>query len=222
MGPPGGLRALLRGLAVLTGSAPEFDPARAPGDPLELFIEWLLHAVDSGVAEPHAMTVSTVSGAAASRPSARVLILKDVDAAGWHFAVSSVSRKGAELARNPAVALTFYWPALGRQVRIEGVAHADPPQVTAGDFLARSEGAREMALTGRQSQPYSDPAEITEALAKSRVELDGDPALVPVEWVSYGVRADSVEFWQADRARRHRRLRYERDGSGWATTLLWP
>lgn len=75
---------------------------------MELFIRWLLHAVDSGVAEPHAMTVSTVSGFAEPRPSARVLILKDVDGAGWHFAVSSVSRKGAELARNPAVALTFY------------------------------------------------------------------------------------------------------------------
>src|SRR5690625_4004664 len=58
------------------------------------------------------MTVSTVSVAAGARPSARVLILKDVDGSGWHFAVSSASRKGAELSRNPAVALTFYWPAL--------------------------------------------------------------------------------------------------------------
>ncbi|MEZ0381440.1 pyridoxal 5'-phosphate synthase [Mycobacterium sp. pW045] len=206
----------------MAGSAPEFDPALAPGDPVELFTRWLLHAVDSGVAEPHAMTVSTVSGFAEPRPSARVLILKDVDGAGWHFAVSSVSRKGAELARNPAVALTFYWPALGRQVRVEGVAHADPPQLTAEDFRARSDGARAMALTGRQSQPYCDPIEISEALAKARLELDRSPTLVPADWVSYAVRADTVEFWQSDPDRRHRRLRYERDGEGWATTLLWP
>ncbi len=220
--PPGGLRALLRGLPVLTGCAPEFDPQRAPADPVELFTRWLLHAVDSDVAEPHAMTVSTVSTAAGSRPSARVLILKDVDAEGWHFAVSSASRKGAELARNPAVALTFYWPALGRQVRVEGIAQADPPQLAAEDFLARSQGARAMALTGRQSEPYCDPAEISEALAKARLELERSPALVPDEWVSYAVRADRVEFWQADAARRHRRLRYERDGAGWSSTLLWP
>lgn len=168
------------------------------------------------------MTVSTVSGAAESRPSARVLILKDLDRAGWHFAVSSVSRKGAELMRNPAVALTFYWPALGRQVRVEGIAHADPPQVTADDFRARSEGARMLVLSGRQSEPYRDPAEIDEALAKARLELDQSPTLVPANWVSYAVRADAVEFWQADPDRRHRRLRYERDGAGWATTLLWP
>lgn len=221
--PAGSLRTVLRGLPVLVGAAPEFDPAQAPDDPVELFVEWLLHAVDSGVAEPHAMTLSTVhAGGDRARPGARVLILKDVDAAGWHFAVSSASRKGAELARNPAVALTFYWAALGRQIRIEGVALPDPPEVTAADFQARSEGTRAMVLTGRQSEPYCDPAEIDEALAKAHLELERSPALVPVEWASYAVRADSVEFWQSDTVRRHRRLRYERAGARWATTLLWP
>ena len=170
------------------------------------------------------MTLSTVeaAGTSGARPSARVLILKDIDADGWHFGVSSASRKGAELTRNPAVSLTFYWPTLGRQVRVDGMALPDPPPVTADDFLARSDGARAMVLTGRQSEPYTDPAEIVEALAKARLELERSPALVPVEWVSYAVRADAVEFWQADPTRRHRRLRYERDGTSWSTTLLWP
>lgn len=165
------------------------------------------------------MTLSTVSG---SRPSARVLILKDLDAHGWHFAVHAASRKGAALARNPAVALTFYWPALGRQIRVEGIAQADPPPVAADDFLSRSEGARAMALTGRQSQPYCDPAEISAALEKARQQLDASPTLVPDEWTSYAVRADTVEFWQADPTRRHRRLRYERNGAAWLSTPLWP
>ena len=186
----------------------------------------MIHAVDSGVVEPHAMTLSTVGAVDATgiaRPSARVLILKDVDAAGWHFGVSSASRKGADLARNPAVSLTFYWPSLGRQVRVDGIALPDPSSVTAHDFLARSQGARAMVLTGRQSEPYADPAEISEALAKAHLELEHSPALVPAEWVSYAVRADAVEFWQADPTRRHRRLRYERDDdTSWSTTLLWP
>jgi pyridoxamine 5'-phosphate oxidase len=210
----------------LVGAAPEFDPAQAPADPVALFVQWLLHAVDSGVVEPHAMILSTVGAVDATgvaRPSARVLILKDVDAAGWHFGVSSASRKGADLARNPAVSLTFYWPSLGRQVRVDGMALPDTPSVTADDFLARSQGARAMVLTGRQSEPYADPAEISEALAKAHLELERSPALVPAEWVSYAVRADAVEFWQADAGRRHRRLRYERDDdTSWSTTLLWP
>ncbi|WP_234784335.1 MULTISPECIES: pyridoxine/pyridoxamine 5'-phosphate oxidase [Mycolicibacter] len=215
----------MRGLPVLVGAAPQFDPAQAPSDPVALFISWLRHAIERGVVEPHAMTLSTVGAAAGTggpRPSARVLILKDIDVAGWHFGVSSASRKGADLARNPAVSLTFYWPTLGRQVRVDGIAVPDPPTVIAEDFLARSEGARAMVLTGRQSQPYTDPAEIGEALAKAHLELEHSPALVPAEWVSYAVRADAVEFWQADSTRRHRRLRYERDGSSWSTTLLWP
>ncbi|OBG41371.1 pyridoxamine 5'-phosphate oxidase [Mycolicibacter heraklionensis] len=220
------MRNLLRGLPVLVGAAPEFDPAQAPADPVALFVQWLLHAVDSGIVEAHAMTLSTVgtaTGTDRARPSARVLILKDVDAAGWHFGVSSASRKGADLARNPAVSLTFYWPALGRQVRVDGMALPDPPAVTADDFLARSQGARAMVLTGRQSEPYADPAEISEALAKANLELERSPTLVPAEWVSYAVRADAVEFWQAEASRRHRRLRYERDDdTTWSTTLLWP
>ncbi len=172
------------------------------------------------------MTLSTVGAVDATglaRPSTRVLILKDVDAAGWHFGVSSASRKGADLARNPAVSLTFYWPSLGRQVRVDGMALPDPPAVTADDFLARSQDARAMVLTGRQSEPYADPTEISEALAKAHLELERSPALVPAEWTSYAVRAEAVEFWQADATRRHRRLRYERDGdASWSTTLLWP
>lgn len=218
--PSGSLRTLLRRLPVLVGSAPQFDPARAPDDPITLFTQWLGHAVDSGVAEPHAMTLSTV--ASTGRPSARVLILKDVDDVGWHFAVNSASRKGVELARNPAVALTFYWPQLGRQIRVEGNALADPPTVTADDFLARSASARAMVLTDRQSQPYENAAEIAEALAKAHLALEHSPTLVPTQWVSYAVAADGVEFWQSDPSRQHRRLRYERDATGWSTTLLWP
>ncbi|OHU92539.1 pyridoxine/pyridoxamine 5'-phosphate oxidase [Mycobacterium talmoniae] len=216
----GGLRGVLRGLPVLTGRAPQFDPARAPADPVALFTDWLLHAIEAGVAEPHAMTVSTAD--AAGRPSGRVLILKDVDDGGWHFAVNAVSQKGRELAGNPAAALTFYWPALGRQVRVSGVVSADPPAVTAADFLARPVGSRAMALTRRQSAPYTDPAELDAALDKAHLELARTPSLVPDEWVSYAVAADAVEFWQADPQRRHQRLRYERARAGWSRILVWP
>lgn len=205
---------------MLVGAAPPFDPAAAPDDPVHLFIEWLLYAIDSGVLEPHAMTVSTVD--VESRPSTRVLILKDVDAVGWHFAVSTVSRKGRELATNPAAALTFYWPQLARQVRVNGTVRTDPAGVTAADFLARPEGSRLMALTRRQSAPYRHRAELDEALDKARSELAAAPSAVPDEWVSYALEAHDVEFWQADRERKHQRLHYQRGEGGWSRTLLWP
>jgi pyridoxamine 5'-phosphate oxidase len=219
----GGLRELLRGLPVLAGEAPPFDPAAAPPDPVTLFAQWLAAAVELGVREPHAMTVSTVDRS--GQPDARVLILKDADAAGWHFAVSSVSQKGADLAACPAAALTFHWPELVRQVRVRGPVAADPPAVSAADFRARSDGSRAMALTRRQSQPLGAAAELDEALDKARLDLDADPDLVPEEWVSYAVRPRRVEFWQGDPERRHQRLLYEADPDrpgGWSTALLWP
>lgn len=215
------MREVLRGLPVLKGAAPPFDPSAAPDGPVELFAEWLDTAVRAGVTEPHAMTVSTVD--AVGRPDARVLILKDVDAAGWHFAISTVSRKGADLAAHPVAALTFYWPALVRQVRVRGAVVADPAAVSRADFLARPAGSRAMALTRRQSQPFADTAELDRALEKGHHDLDLDPELVPDEWASRAVRPDSVEFWQGDPDRRHQRLRYDRAaGGGWTRTALWP
>lgn len=218
-----GLRSALRGLPVLQGQAPAFDPAQAPDDPVRLFADWLGTAIRLEVTEPHAMTVATIDRN--GEPDARVLILKAVDRAGWHFAVSSVSQKGADLAAHPVAALTFYWPELVRQVRVRGPVTADPSEVSAADFLARSDGSRAIALTRRQSQPLLDPAELDHALDKACSELRADPRHVPDEWISYAVHPGRVEFWQGDPGRRHQRLLYVTDPDGesrWTRTLLWP
>lgn len=213
-----GGRAFLRTLPVLTGAAPEFDDDVA--DPTALFATWLQHAVEAGVPEPHAMTISTVD--AQGLPRARVLILKAVDDAGWHFAVNTVSQKGRDLAANPVAALTFYWPSLVRQVRVVGPVIGDGPVASAADFRARPLGSRAMALTRRQSQPLIDIAELDTEIAKARTKLERDPDLAPEEWVSCAVRPVEVEFWQGASDRRHLRLRYERVDDGWQVSRLWP
>jgi pyridoxamine 5'-phosphate oxidase len=214
------MRSVLRAIPVLTGSAPDFDPGRVPSDPMSLFVKWFQVAVDAGVPEPHAMSLSTVDGH--GHPDARTLILKDIDSAGWHFAVNSASRKGADLAANPVAALTFYWPQLVRQVRVRGAVVADPPDVTSADFLARSPGARAQVLVARQSQPLADSADVDRPLSEALASIDADPGLVPDEWVSYAVAPERVEFWQGDPERRHHRLLYSATSDGWSKTLLWP
>ncbi|MBV2364561.1 pyridoxal 5'-phosphate synthase [Streptomonospora nanhaiensis] len=216
------LRELLRGLEVLGGPLPAFDPGEAPDDPTDLFAAWLVDAVEAGVAEPHAMTLSTVTPE--GRPEARVLILKSVDRAGWRFAVSTAGAKGRDLAHSPYVALTFHWRELGRQVRVSGRAEAEEPERAAADFLARSASARELVLLGRQSEVLADPADIDRELGPVRDRLAAEPGLVPKEWTSYLVIADKVEFWQGAASRRHTRLRYSRaTGTGpWRRDRLWP
>lgn len=214
------IRETLRGLEVLSGPFPDFDPGSAPRDPRDLFLEWLLFAIGSGVPEPHAMTLATVDPE--GRPDARTLILKDVSDAGWHFAVLAASPKGAQIVANPRVALSFYWRPHGRQIRIRGTAIDQGPEAAAADFLARPEGARASALARRQSQPLRDPRDLDDALRAQRERLAADPGLVAPDWTLYAVRPDEVEFWQGDRARNHIRLRYRREGDGWARERLWP
>ncbi|MFI6938786.1 pyridoxal 5'-phosphate synthase [Streptomyces sp. NPDC050418] len=215
------LRTVLRGIEVFAGELPVFDASAAPATPEELFTQWLLHAIDAGVREPHAMTLSTAG--ADGNPSARVLILKNVDAQGWQFASDRGGAKGRELRERPFAALTFYWPALARQVRVRGPVTPASPEASRADFLARGPGARAESLLGRQSQPLTDPAERTAAVAASLARVGREPGLVPEGWQLLTVRAESVEFWQGDKARSHTRLTYRANGNGgWERQLLWP
>ncbi|MEV4461016.1 pyridoxal 5'-phosphate synthase [Microbispora sp. NPDC049633] len=215
------IRDLLRGLPVFDTELPGFDVDAAPADPVELFVEWLTSAVEAGVREPHAMALATAD--AGGRPSSRVLICKDLDADGtWYFATGAGSRKGRELAATPYAALSFYWPEQGRQIRVRGAAVPADAGRGAADFLARSPGARADALTGRQSQVLDDPSDLEAALRAAHARIEADPEVVAPEWTVYGVRADDVEFWQADRDRRHTRLRYTRADGAWTRHRLWP
>ena len=214
------VRGLLRSLPVFATDLPVLDPARAPGDPVVLFVRWLLEAVEAGVPEPHAMVLATADDW--GRPSARVLICKDVDAAGsWCFASGAGSRKGRELEANAHAALTFHWPLQGRQIRVTGPVASAGEERSARDFLGRSPDARAEALLGRQSQVLDDPAKAEILLRESRDRLAAQPDLVAADWTLYAVAARDVEFWQADEQRRHTRLRYRRTGQGWTRERLW-
>ncbi|WP_017606527.1 pyridoxine/pyridoxamine 5'-phosphate oxidase [Nocardiopsis alkaliphila] len=214
------MRDLLRGLRVFAGPLASFDPDSAPKDPLELFRDWFAEAVQAGVDEPHAMTVATADAEGA--PSARILILKDLSPQGWWFATTTTSTKGRELARNPNVALLFFWGPQGRQVRVRGRAELADAESRAADFRDRPLEGRVAGLHGRQSEPLSESSQIHRMAQESRARLEADPDLVPDDWGLYVVRPHEVEFWQGDPDRRHTRLRYEREEAGWRRGLLWP
>lgn len=214
------LRKVLRGIEVFQGELPAFDPRTAPDCPAELFTQWLLHALAAGVREPHAMTLSTAG--ADGNPTARTLILKDVTAQGWQFASDAGGVKGRDLADRPFAALTFYWAAPARQVRVRGPVVAESAESSAADFLARGAGARAEALLGRQSTPLTDLAERDAAVRGSLERLEREPDLVPPGWTLHTVRPQSVEFWQGDTQRNHTRLNYRAQEGGWARELLWP
>ncbi|MGR4882837.1 pyridoxal 5'-phosphate synthase [Streptomyces sp. LARHCF249] len=214
-------RAALHSLRVWDVPLPGFDAEGAPGEPLGLFREWFVQAVSAGQVEPHVVSLATVDGA--GRPDVRVLMLHDADERGWHFASHATSAKGVQLAGQPAAALAFYWPAVGRQVRVRGRVGACGPRESRADLAVRSRGALAAALTGRQSEVLGSREELVRASADAWERAGAEPDAPAPTWTRYVLDADEVEFFQGDAARRHVRLRYRRDPAGaWVRELLWP
>ncbi len=214
-------RALLRSLRVWDTELPHFDPATAPAEPLPLFQQWLHEAAEAGTPEPHTMTLATAD--ANGMPSVRTVMLHDADRRGWHFATHRTSRKGRELAVRPEAALGFYWPTVGRQVRVRGAVTAMGAQESRADLAERSTGALAAALVGRQSEPLASCAELARASEAAWERALREPDAAVDSWTLYVLEAAEVEFFQGDARRRHVRLLYRRtQGGGWVTELLWP
>ncbi len=207
------VRAWLRALPPFPAVLPEVGELAE--SPAGFFLRWLSEAVATGIPAPHAMTLST---AGAGAVSARVLILKDVDDDGFTFAKSASSPTGRALAADPRAALTFFWPALGRQVRVEGTARRQDDAVARADFLARPASSRVSTLVGRQSEVLLDRADY----AAARDEVDAAADRVADDWAVWVVEPASVEFWQAAADRAHRRIRYRATAAGWLREELWP
>ncbi|MGW7302532.1 pyridoxine/pyridoxamine 5'-phosphate oxidase [Streptomyces sp. NPDC054829] len=217
------LHDLLRSLRVwdpaVTTLSP-FDPEKAPEEPLPLFAAWFAEAVAAGQTEPHTMSLATSDEE--GRPDVRTVMLHGADTDGWSFASHATSRKGRQLAARPYAALGFYWPVLGRQVRVRGPVTAAPSSDSQADLHARSTGALAAALTGRQSEVLYSLEELERVSAEAWDRAQREPASPVPTWTLYRLRPEEVEFFQGEERRRHVRLNYRRTESGWDRELLWP
>jgi pyridoxamine 5'-phosphate oxidase len=189
-------------------------------DPLALFNSWLdeARAAEGLNAEAFAVATATPEGA----PSVRIVLMKGADDRGIVFFTNYSSRKGLELSGNPRAALLFFWPSLGRQVRIEGpVMKVDRAE---SETYARSR-PRESQLSALAS-PQSEPVPDREWLERRVEELDREHAgaELPVrqDWGGYRVEPEAWEFWQHRDNRLHDRERYEKTRDGWRVERLAP
>ncbi|PAZ13454.1 oxidase [Streptomyces sp. SA15] len=217
------LDELLRSLRVWAPDVtelPPFDPAAAPADPLPLFTTWFTEAVAAGQTEPHTMSLATADEG--GLPDVRTVMLHGADTDGWSFASHATSRKGRHLAARPYAALGFYWPVLGRQVRVRGPVTAAPAEAGQADLHARSTGALAAALTGRQSEVLDSLDELARASEAAWEHAQREPDSPVPSWTLYHLQPEEVEFFQGDERRRHVRLNYRRKGGRWAKELLWP
>lgn len=192
-----------------------------PADPLQLFGRWLQQAIDAKVDEPTAMLVATVSPE--GRPSTRTVLLKDLHDGQFVFYTNYESRKGRQLAHNPAISLSFVWHQLERQVHIEGTAVRVPPAESDAYFKKRPYKSRIGARISPQSQPIRSRMQLIRAFVREAARWVGQEVERPEQWGGYAVVPQRMEFWQGRPNRLHDRFAYTLQPDGqWKIERLAP
>ncbi len=192
---------------------------QADPDPLVQFGRWFDDAA-AAVPNPEAMAVASVDGA--GRPSVRMVLLKSWGADGFVFYTNYESRKGRELAHDPAAALLFYWEPRGRQVRIEGTTVRTGEEESDAYFATRPRGAQLGASASRQSRVIGSRAELNAEVEALEARFAGREVPRPPWWGGIRVVPEAFEFWQNREDRLHDRLRYESVPGGWSMARLQP
>lgn len=198
------------------------DEQDLAADPFLMFAAWFAQAVETALPEPNAMTLAT---AAPDRtPSARIVLLKAVDASGFVFFTDYRSRKAAELTANPRAALVFHWQELERQVRVVGGVERIPEPESDAYYRTRPLGSRIGAWASEQSAVLPSRAELEARLAAIEARHPDGNVPRPSHWGGFRVSPVEVEFWQGRESRLHDRLRYRRSDmqARWIVERLSP
>lgn len=194
-------------MTVVTNNVEGLDERLIDRSPITQFQSWFNDAITAGLPMPDAMSLATVTPD--GRPTARMVLLKQVDADGFVFFTNYQSSKARQLEINPYAALVFYWPQLERQVRVEGKVAKTSAEESAAYFKTRPRESQIGAWASPQSEVIS-AREILEQRAHELAEQYCDRDVdCPAHWGGFRLRPDRIEFWKGRVGRLHDRILYE-------------
>lgn len=196
------------------------DIADVLSDPIAQFSQWFNAALQAGIPEPNAMHLSTVSPT--GRPSGRVVLIKEVDKRGFVFYTNYESQKGQNVIARPVAALTFFYPELERQIRIEGVVEKVSEVESDTYFNSRPRGSQLGAWVSHQSTVIHS-REVLEARQRElEAQFANQPIPRPAHWGGFRLIPDLIEFWQGRPSRLHDRIRYRLVDNSWVIERVSP
>ena len=189
-------------------------------DAIKQFKVWFQEALDAKVEEPNAMILSTIKKN--GMPSARVVLIKGIQEDGFEFFTNYQSNKAKEIADNAKASLLFFWPALERQIRIEGTVEKCSSERSDEYFESRPEGSKLGAWSSPQSQIIESRALLENMVEETNKKFKEQEINRPYFWGGYLVKPTSIEFWQGRASRLHDRLLYTKEQEKWKIERLAP
>jgi pyridoxamine 5'-phosphate oxidase len=189
--------------------------------PFGQFEKWFNEAIGAKVLEPNAMNLATVT--VNNRPSSRIVLLKGFDEQGFSFYTNYQSNKGKELEQTPFCALSFFWPELERQVRIEGAVERVSAEQSDKYFKSRPRESQVGAWASPQSSVIASRQLLEDRYSAIDKKFEGKNTLTrPNQWGGYLVKPFLIEFWQGRPSRLHDRILYTLTDGKWKVSRLAP
>lgn len=195
-------------------------PAPTNDDPIAQFQAWMEEAGRSEPNDPNAVCLATATPD--GRPSARMVLLKGVDARGFVFYTNYESRKGQELLANPHAALCFHWKTLHRSVRVEGPVEQVEAAEADAYYASRARTSRIGAWASRQSRPMEGRFALEKAVAEYTLKFGLGEIPRPPHWSGFRLLPQRIELWRDMPFRLHDRRVFHRDGDNWRVETLFP
>ncbi|CAD5234947.1 unnamed protein product [Bursaphelenchus xylophilus] len=210
----------------LNVAEPYFVEENCSTDPFHQFHIWFSNVLAQSNVTYEEMNAVCLSTCVDNKPSSRMVLVKYYNNEGITFFTNSSSRKGQQIAANNNGAMTFYWPFVNRQVRLEGTLVEVKEEEAVHYWNSRPVHSKIGGFISNQSEVVESRKvlEDRKRILEEKVTVEGPEILVkPKTWTGYTLKPNYFEFWQGQSDRLHDRIRFRLgEDNQWIRDRLQP